>query len=103
MVLLGCFCFFLATLTVGNILPVGSVPEGAVICNVEARVGDRGTYARASGDYAVVVGQDDEKGVTKIRLPSGAKKTIASTCRAQVSEPVVLSMSIWCVYLLFFR
>jgi large subunit ribosomal protein L8e len=31
-----------AALTVGNILPLGSVPEGTVVSNVEEKVGDRG-------------------------------------------------------------
>ncbi|CAN0386110.1 unnamed protein product, partial [Phaeothamnion confervicola] len=73
-----------ATLTVGNILPLSQMPEGTVVCNVEARMADRGTYARASGDYAVVVAHDEDKGVTKIRLPSGSKKTVMSACRAMV-------------------
>jgi large subunit ribosomal protein L8e len=31
-----------ASLTVGNILPVGQCPEGTVVTNVEEQVGDRG-------------------------------------------------------------
>jgi large subunit ribosomal protein L8e len=31
-----------ASLTVGNVLPLGSVPEGTVVSNVEEKVGDRG-------------------------------------------------------------
>ena len=31
-----------ATLTVGNILPLGQVPEGTVVSNVEEQSGDRG-------------------------------------------------------------
>jgi large subunit ribosomal protein L8e len=30
-----------ASLTVGNILPVNAMPEGTIISNVEAKVGDR--------------------------------------------------------------
>lgn len=67
-----------ATLTVGNTLPLYAIPEGTIVCNVETKVGDRGKMARCSGDYAVVVGHDEEKGRTKIRLPSGSKKTIPS-------------------------
>ncbi|TFJ80820.1 hypothetical protein NSK_007820 [Nannochloropsis salina CCMP1776] len=33
-----------------------------------------GTFARTSGGYAVIVAQDEDRGTTKIRLPSGAKK-----------------------------
>ena len=35
-----------AALTCGNILPLSSVPEGTIVCNIEARAGDRGKFAR---------------------------------------------------------
>jgi large subunit ribosomal protein L8e len=31
-----------ANLTVGNVLPLGAVPEGTVVSNVEEKIGDRG-------------------------------------------------------------
>lgn len=67
-----------AQLAVGNILPVGQMPEGTIICNVESAAGDRGKLARCSGDYAVIISHDEDKGKSKIRLPSGSKKTVAS-------------------------
>jgi len=73
-----------ATLTVGNVLPVSSMPEGSIICNVEAKVGDRGTFARASGNYATIITHNPDENITKIRLPSGAKKSISSSSRATV-------------------
>jgi large subunit ribosomal protein L8e len=76
------YCGAKASLSIGNILPVGSVPEGTIICNVEEKVGDRGAIARASGKYATVIGQSD-KG-TQIKLPSGKKKIISPKCRATI-------------------
>jgi large subunit ribosomal protein L8e len=73
-----------AAMTVGNILPLSALPEGTIVCNVEARIGDRGKFARASGDYAVIVAHDEDKGKTKLRLPSGSKKTVPSACRAMI-------------------
>jgi len=73
-----------ATLTIGNILPVGGLPEGTVICNVEAQIGDRGALARASGESAVIVGHNPETNKTRIKLPSGAKKSIQSKCRGMI-------------------
>lgn len=73
-----------AALTIGNVLPLSQIPEGTVISNVEARPGDRGSFGRTSGGYVVVVSQDEDKGITKVRLPSGAKKNVPSSCRAQV-------------------
>jgi len=71
-----------ASLTIGNVLPVGQMPEGGVICNVEEKVGDRGALARASGKYCTIVGHSDN--TTQIKLPSGKKKSIPSLSRAMV-------------------
>jgi large subunit ribosomal protein L8e len=78
------YCGKKAALTVGNVLPVSSMPEGTIICNVEARTGDRGTFARTSGNYATVISHNTDENKTKIRLPSGAKKTVPSTARATI-------------------
>ncbi|KAK8801181.1 hypothetical protein WA158_001951 [Blastocystis sp. Blastoise] len=78
------FCGKKAHIGVGNILPVNEMPEGTVVCNVEAKVGDRGTLARTSGNYATVIGHSDDKAQTYVRLPSGVKKTIPGDCRAMV-------------------
>jgi len=78
------YCGKKADLSVGNVLPLKSMPEGTVCCNVEGRVGDRGCMARCSGDYAVLISHDEESKMSKIRLPSGAKKSVPSDCRAVV-------------------
>jgi large subunit ribosomal protein L8e len=73
-----------AELAIGNVLPLARMPEGTVICNIEAASGDRGTLARASGAYATLIGHDEAKGKTFIRMPSGVKKVLSSSCRAMV-------------------
>jgi len=78
------YCGKKAALTVGNVLPVNSMPEGTIICNVEAKVGDRGSFARASGNYATIITHNPDENKTRVRLPSGAKKTISSSARATV-------------------
>jgi len=77
------YCGKNANLVIGNILPVGSMPEGTVVCNMEAKNGDRGIFARCSGDYCTVLTHLDT-GKTRVRLPSGSRKTIPSSCRAMV-------------------
>jgi large subunit ribosomal protein L8e len=67
-----------AVLSVGNTLPLGEMPEGTIVCNVESKTGDRGTLARCSGDYVIVVAHNPDAGITRIKLPSGAKKVRAS-------------------------
>jgi large subunit ribosomal protein L2 len=67
---------------VGNVLPVGKIPEGAPIYNIELSPGDGGKLVRAGGSNATVVSHDKKK--TVIQLPSGQFKTLDSTCKATV-------------------
>lgn len=73
------YCGKKATLSVGNTLPLGEMPEGTIVCNVESKAGDRGTLARCSGDYVIVVTHNPDAGITRIKLPSGAKKVSSSS------------------------
>lgn len=73
-----------AALTVGNIMPVGEMPEGTVVSNVEEKTGDRGTLGRTSGNYITIVGHNPDEGKTRIKLPSGAKKVVASKSRGMI-------------------
>ena len=52
--------------------------------NVEEKTGDRGALARTSGNYATVIGHSPDENKTRIRLPSGSKKTVSGSCRATV-------------------
>jgi len=78
------YCGKKATLTVGNVLPVGEMPEGTNVCNLEEKPGSRGNIARCSGNYCTIIAHNTESGKTRIKLPSGSKKTVTSTCRAMV-------------------
>ena len=78
------YCGKKATLQIGNVLPVGGMPEGTVICNLEEKAGDRGRLARASGNYATVISHNPETRKTRVKLPSGAKKVIPSANRGMV-------------------
>ncbi|KFK31043.1 hypothetical protein AALP_AA6G060500 [Arabis alpina] len=60
--------------------------EGAVVCNVEHHVGDRGVFARASGDYAIVIAHNPDNDTSRIKLPSGSKKIVPSGCRAMIGQ-----------------
>jgi large subunit ribosomal protein L8e len=73
-----------AALTIGNVLPLASVPEGTVLTNVEDKNGDRGALGRTSGNYVTVIGHNPDEGKTRVKLPSGAKKVLPSTCRGMV-------------------
>ncbi|PUA31002.1 MAG: 50S ribosomal protein L2 [Candidatus Terraquivivens tikiterensis] len=67
-----------APIQVGNIVPLGKLPEGAVVSSVELRPGDGGKLARSSGAYATVMAQMGEK--TLLRLPS--KKIVELSSKA---------------------
>eukprot|EP00937_MAST-01D_sp_MAST-1D-sp2_P000453 g453.t1 len=73
-----------AKLTVGNVMPLNAMPEGTVISSIEEQVGDRSKLVKCSGDYAVIITNDEDKNTTRIRLPSGSKKTLSGDCRAMV-------------------
>jgi len=78
------YCGKKASLTVGNVLPIGAMPEGTVVSNLEEFPGDRGALARASGNYATIIGHNIDDSTTRIKLPSGSKKVLLSSCRATV-------------------
>jgi len=67
---------------VGNVLPLGRMPEGTLVCSVELRPGDGGRVARASGTYCMVVSHTPQG--TELRLPSGKAVYMNDHCRAMV-------------------
>ncbi|PSN44362.1 60S ribosomal protein L8 [Blattella germanica] len=69
---------------IGNVMPVGTMPEGTIVCNLEEKTGDRGRLARASGNYATVISHNPDTKKTRVKLPSGAKKVMPSNNRAMV-------------------
>merc|ERR1711934_159446 len=71
-------------LTIGNVMPIGHMPEGTIICNLEEKTGDRGKLARASGNYATVIAHNPDIQRTRVKLPSGSKKDIPSANRAMI-------------------
>lgn len=71
-----------ASIEIGNIIPIGRIPEGTMICNIELRQGDGGRIAKSSGTYATVVTHTPQG--TIIKLPSGKTKYIDDHCRATI-------------------
>merc|ERR1712071_292641 len=73
-----------ATLSIGNILPIGQMPEGTIVCQLEEKSGDRGKIAKASGGYCTIVAHNTDTGKTRVKLPSGIKKLYRSQNRAML-------------------
>jgi len=78
------YCGKKAQLDVGNVLPIGAMPEGTIVCSLEEKSGDRGRLARGSGNYAQVIAHNPETKKTRVKLPSGAKKVLQSANRAMI-------------------
>jgi len=78
------YCGNKATLHIGNVLPIGKMPEGTACCAIEMKVGDRGKIAKASGNSCVIISHNPDTGKTRIKLPSGTKKVLDSRCRGTI-------------------
>ena len=68
----------------GNALPLGGMPEGTLVHNVELHPGHGGQLARSAGGYAQIIGQDDTSKYTLLRLKSGEVRRVLSVCYATV-------------------
>lgn len=71
-----------SSISIGNILPIGSIPEGTTVCNIELSPGDGGKLARSSGAYATIVSHTSEG--TLVSLPSGKTRYINDLCLATI-------------------
>lgn len=68
--------------TARNILPLESIPDGTIICNIEKNVGDGGKLIKSAGSSAIVFSHGIG-GVT-IKFPSGKFSMLNRRCRAMI-------------------
>ena len=73
-----------ADIKVGNALPLGNIPEGTMVHNVELMPGKGGKLARSAGSSVQILGREGK--YTLLRLTSGEVRKVLSTCRATVGE-----------------
>jgi large subunit ribosomal protein L2 len=66
----------------GNAMPVGNIPVGTIVHNVEMKIGKGGQIARSAGTYAQIVGRD--RGMVLLRLKSGEQRLVHGGCFATV-------------------
>src|SRR6185436_622023 len=79
----------------GNAMPVGNMPVGTIVHNVELKIGKGGQLARSAGTYAQIVGRDGEYVI--VRLNSGEQRLIHGRCVATigaVSNPDHMNTSV---------
>ena len=79
----------------GNAMPVGNMPVGTIVHNVELKVGKGGALARSAGTYAQIVARD--QGYVTLRLNSGEQRQVHGQCYGTVgavSNPDHMNISI---------
>ncbi|MDX2055215.1 MAG: 50S ribosomal protein L2 [Polyangiaceae bacterium] len=72
----------------GNCLPIGVIPTGTSIHNIEMKKGKGAQLVRSAGVVAQLMGKDGD--YAQVKLPSGEVRKIHVECRAtvgQVSNP----------------
>ena len=73
-----------AEVKVGSALPLGRIPSGSDIHNIELRPGRGGQIVRSAGSVAQVLGR--EENYTLVRLPSDEVRKILNTCMATIGQ-----------------
>ena len=71
-----------AEIRVGNSLPLGNMPAGTVVHNVELTPGRGGQMARAAGAGVQLLAKEGD--YVTLRLPSGEMRMVRAECRATV-------------------
>lgn len=69
---------------IGNSLPLGNIPEGTVVHNVELKSGKGAQMARSAGSSVQVLGREGR--YTLLRLSSGEVRKVLNECRATIGE-----------------
>ncbi|MEW5937869.1 MAG: 50S ribosomal protein L2 [Candidatus Thermoplasmatota archaeon] len=70
-----------APIEMGNTLPIGLIPEGTIVHNIESVPGDGGKLVRAAGAGAAIVSHGR---MVVIQLPSGKFRRTNPSCRATI-------------------
>jgi large subunit ribosomal protein L2 len=73
-----------ADITVGNALPLRSIPTGTTVHNVEITPGRGGQMGRSAGTAIQLVAKEGNRAT--LRLPSGEMRMVPIDCRATVGS-----------------
>lgn len=68
----------------GNALPLGQIPLGTLVHNVELQPGKGGQMARSAGVYAQLMAKEGD--YAQLRLPSGEVRKVRVDCYATVGQ-----------------
>ena len=70
--------------SVGNALPLGKIPVGMAVHNVELVAGRGGQLVRSAGTSAQVMSREDE--FANVKMPSGEIRMIRTNCLATIGR-----------------
>ncbi len=73
-----------AKIELGNRLPLGKMPVGTFVYNIELKPGAGAKLARSAGNFAEVLAHDS--GYTHLKMPSSEVRKVLSTAWATVGE-----------------
>jgi large subunit ribosomal protein L2 len=73
-----------APASVGNALPLGKIPTGMMVHNIEMQPGRGGVLCRSAGVGATLAARDADW--AQINLPSGEIRRVPATCRATIGS-----------------
>jgi large subunit ribosomal protein L2 len=79
----------------GNAMPLGNIPIGTIVHNIELKLGKGGQIARSAGTYAQIVGRDQDYVI--LRLNSAEQRLVHGRCVATigaVSNPDNMNITI---------
>jgi large subunit ribosomal protein L2 len=68
----------------GNTLPLGRIPLGTLVHNIELKPGRGGQMARSAGSYAQLMAKEGD--YVTLRVPSGEVRMVHATCAATIGE-----------------
>jgi large subunit ribosomal protein L2 len=66
----------------GNALPLGKIPVGTVVHNIELQPGKGAAIVRSAGAYAQILGRQGK--YVSLKMPSGETRMVLGTCYATV-------------------
>ncbi|MGP4042223.1 50S ribosomal protein L2 [Gracilibacillus sp. D59] len=73
-----------ADIKLGNALPLGDIPVGTIIHNIELKPGRGAQLARSAGAQAQILGREGK--YVLVRLASGEVRLVLATCRATIGQ-----------------
>ena len=68
----------------GNCMPLGVIPQGLAVHNVELYPGRGGQVARGAGARCIIAGRDDKW--VNVQMPSGEIRRFQPDCRATIGQ-----------------